>query len=167
MERADLKRTGQGCSGIALPYTIHADMQSRGRRCNGAAMELPVMVRFSSFENLLCQVEFCRTVQPGTDWWEQRCEKMDTLGFEPRAFRMRSGCDTTTPCAPCKLAARWTSKGVASAPLTSFMQTESWASSQGSGLQRGDPACRGHFPCREITPESSAKQSSLHAQPLC
>ena len=25
---------------------------------------------------------------------------MDTLGFEPRAFRMRSGCDTTTPCAP-------------------------------------------------------------------
>ena len=26
-------------------------------------------------------------------------EKMDTLGFEPRAFRMRSGCDTTTPCA--------------------------------------------------------------------
>ena len=25
--------------------------------------------------------------------------KVDTLGFEPRAFRMRSGCDTTTPCA--------------------------------------------------------------------
>ncbi len=25
---------------------------------------------------------------------------MDTLGFEPMAFRMRSGCDTTTPCAP-------------------------------------------------------------------
>ena len=24
---------------------------------------------------------------------------MDTLGFEPRAFRMRSGYDTTTPCA--------------------------------------------------------------------
>ena len=24
---------------------------------------------------------------------------MDALGFEPRAFRMRSGCDTTTPCA--------------------------------------------------------------------
>ena len=27
---------------------------------------------------------------------------MDTLGFEPRAFRMRSGCDATTPCAPCR-----------------------------------------------------------------
>ena len=26
---------------------------------------------------------------------------MDTLGIEPRAFRMRSGCDTTTPCALC------------------------------------------------------------------
>ena len=25
---------------------------------------------------------------------------MDPLGFEPRAFRMRSGCDTTTPYAP-------------------------------------------------------------------
>ena len=24
----------------------------------------------------------------------------DTVGFEPRAFRMRSGCDATTPCAP-------------------------------------------------------------------
>ena len=28
------------------------------------------------------------------------CRSLDTLGFEPRAFRMRSGCDTTTPCAP-------------------------------------------------------------------
>jgi hypothetical protein len=26
-------------------------------------------------------------------------ETMDTLGFEPRASRMLSGCDTTTPCA--------------------------------------------------------------------
>ena len=26
--------------------------------------------------------------------------KMDTLGIEPRASRMLSGCDTTTPCAP-------------------------------------------------------------------
>ena len=25
--------------------------------------------------------------------------KVDTLGIEPRAFHMRSGCDTTTPCA--------------------------------------------------------------------
>ena len=25
--------------------------------------------------------------------------EMDTLGIEPKAFRMRSGCDTTTPCA--------------------------------------------------------------------
>ena len=25
---------------------------------------------------------------------------MDTLGIEPRAYLMLSGCDTTTPCAP-------------------------------------------------------------------
>jgi hypothetical protein len=25
--------------------------------------------------------------------------KVDTLGFEPRALRMRSGCDAITPCA--------------------------------------------------------------------
>ena len=29
-----------------------------------------------------------------------RKPKMDTLGIEPRASRMLSGCDTTTPCAP-------------------------------------------------------------------
>ena len=28
--------------------------------------------------------------------------KMDTLGIEPRASRMLSGCDTTTPRALCK-----------------------------------------------------------------
>ena len=29
----------------------------------------------------------------------ERLQPLDTLGFEARAFRMRSGCDTTTPCA--------------------------------------------------------------------
>ena len=29
----------------------------------------------------------------------RRIASMDTLGFEPRAFRMQCGCDTTTPCA--------------------------------------------------------------------
>ena len=28
-----------------------------------------------------------------------KAKTVDTLGFEPRAFRMRSGCDITTPCA--------------------------------------------------------------------
>ena len=31
-------------------------------------------------------------------WWGNG-KQMDTLGFEPRAFRMQSGCDATTPCA--------------------------------------------------------------------
>ena len=30
---------------------------------------------------------------------------LDTLGFEPRAFRVRSGCETTTPCAPLLMSA--------------------------------------------------------------
>ncbi len=30
----------------------------------------------------------------------KRRVNLDTLGIEPRAFPMRSGCDTTTPCAP-------------------------------------------------------------------
>ena len=37
-------------------------------------------------------------------WWhcqgDEGFRNMDTLGIEPRAFRMQSGCDTTTPCAP-------------------------------------------------------------------
>ena len=43
---------------------------------------------------------------PNRGWfqlgWRERgmvFSKLDTLGFEPRAFHMRSGCDTTTPCA--------------------------------------------------------------------
>jgi hypothetical protein len=33
--------------------------------------------------------------------WLAACKhEMDTLGIEPRASRMLSGCDTTTPCAP-------------------------------------------------------------------
>ena len=40
-----------------------------------------------------------RVVEQGTyDRWDT-IYIMDTLGFEPRALRMRSGCDTTTPCA--------------------------------------------------------------------
>ena len=35
-----------------------------------------------------------------------RTIKMDTLGIEPRASRMLSGCDTTTPRAPCLLRQR-------------------------------------------------------------
>ena len=37
-------------------------------------------------------------IEPGSIYLLQ--ESMDPLGIEPRAFRMGSGCDTTTPCAP-------------------------------------------------------------------
>ena len=39
---------------------------------------------------------------PGCQAQGEKPPLMDTLGFEPRAFRMRSGCDATTPCAPCR-----------------------------------------------------------------
>ena len=41
----------------------------------------------------LLSLRIVRCAQPEALW------QVDTLGFEPRAFRMRSGCDTTTPCA--------------------------------------------------------------------
>ena len=40
-----------------------------------------------------------RRVAKAAQDWVCSLNAMDTLGFEPRAFRMRSGCDTTTPCA--------------------------------------------------------------------
>ena len=48
-----------------------------------ASPAAPVFGRCSSPQACLCLSE----------------SNVDTLGFEPRAFRMRSGCDTTTPCA--------------------------------------------------------------------
>ena len=41
----------------------------------------------------ICRISFGKL-------WRLHPRGMDTLGFEPRAFRMRGGCDTTTPCAP-------------------------------------------------------------------
>ena len=39
------------------------------------------------------------------DHWKRSCKRTkanDMQGFQPRAVRMRSGCDTTTPCAQLK-----------------------------------------------------------------
>ena len=51
-------------------------------------------------ESIACDERFLSVWK---ERWNQSRPKefvnMDTLGFEPRAFRMRSGCDTTTPCA--------------------------------------------------------------------
>ena len=47
---------------------------------------------------ILCHVLTCG--DPAfVDGSEGEVEEMDTLGIEPRASRMLSGCDTTTPCA--------------------------------------------------------------------
>ena len=45
---------------------------------------------------------FC--VNFGSELQQLHCNEMDTLGIEPRASRMLSGCDTTTPCARCMAA---------------------------------------------------------------
>ena len=60
---------------------------------------------------------------------------LDTLGFEPRAFRMRSGCDTTTPCAHLSICAKKT-KFASGRPQTpanrdcALLMRCSWRSSQ-------------------------------------
>jgi hypothetical protein len=59
-------------------------------------------------------------------------ETMDTLGFEPRAFRMRSGCDTTTPCAR----AYFMALGPCACGDTGLMPTQS-QHSRGNNIDRG------------------------------
>ena len=62
--------------------------------------------------------------------------KLDTLGIEPRAFRMRSGCDTTTPCALEDLRQRKSHHRALAAIPNSKTCAEQWASIrvQASGL---------------------------------
>ena len=58
--------------------------------------ELQTFVRNSNMCHLRSRTSLeLKLRKPTTD-----ANEMDTLGIEPRAFRMRSGCDTTTPCAP-------------------------------------------------------------------
>ena len=64
-------------SGLVVEYIVAIDV---------------TRVRFPADALLCCFVAYACTCWPTS-------AKMDTLGFEPRAFRMRSGCDTTTPCA--------------------------------------------------------------------
>ena len=46
----------------------------------------------------ICRISFGRP-------WRLHPMSIDTMGFEPRAFRMRGGSDTTTPRAPGKITA--------------------------------------------------------------
>ena len=58
----------------------------------------------SAWRRVLGQAAACSQPPPRnkactTTTQTSKQHKLDTLGIEPRAFRMRSGCDTTTPCA--------------------------------------------------------------------
>ena len=50
-------------------------------------------------KSVLSRASLLQLVAPHHEAHYQTKCCLDTLGFEPRAFRMRSGCDTTTPCA--------------------------------------------------------------------
>ena len=79
--------------------------------------------------------------------------KMDTLGFEPRAFRMRSGCDTTTPCALCPW--RW--------PLAYIAKNENFLFVRGAGQECGS---RGNVTWRfqAMSDIDSGKHKERHRQ---
>ena len=56
--------------------------------------------RHYKFLNVRRREVFCEHAAHVSAVVRDVCSKafeMDPLGFEPRAFRMRSGCDTTTP----------------------------------------------------------------------
>ncbi len=50
---------------------------------------------------------------------------MDTLGIEPRASRMLSGCDTTTPCAHYR--SSWIIQLPSKAPVTAEREPDAFA----------------------------------------
>ena len=98
-----------------------ARRMARFNHCNGHQAEIALGIhvilknRCCSRRRQTCgqsRLQTPRTLQPGNLDNSRRSSdnprgfeplrlqvSMDTLGIEPRAFRMRSGCDTTTPCA--------------------------------------------------------------------
>ena len=70
------------------------------------------------------------TLQP-----RKQSSKMDTLGFEPRAFRMQSGCDAATPCARLLPAAHSSRGSNNRAPLRQSHATRKRAASIMPGLR--------------------------------
>ena len=69
--------------------------------------------------------------------WQACCKyirTLDKLGFEPRAFRMRSGCDATTPCARLAMKRRGSNRGnVARAPAATSGEGGGWVRGCGEG----------------------------------
>ncbi len=96
---ADCRSAGpwlkSGCALLQLSRLWRAG----GARCSGRGLQA---AGHDQLDGVLSGVLLACLPCPGC--LPQRCgrrsvRKLDTLGIEPRAFRMRSGCDTTTPCA--------------------------------------------------------------------
>ena len=90
-------------------------------------------------------------------------QPLDTLGFEPRAFRMRSGCDTTTP-----YALKWHAKTCrnGTSPGASGRRALRWDSSPLLSVREEDV-----MPLRQVASDSPAQEqqqlcasSALHVQ---
>ena len=80
-------------------------------------------------------------------------QPLDTLGFEPRAFRMRSGCDTTTPCA-----LEWHAKTCCygTSPGASGRRALRWDSSPLLSVREEDV-----LPLRQVASDSAAREEDL------
>ncbi len=96
---ADCRSAGpwlkSGCALLQLSRLWRAG----GARCSGRGLQA---AGHDQLDGVLSGVLLACLPCPGC--LPQRCgrrsvRKLDTLGIEPRAFRMRSGCDTTKPCA--------------------------------------------------------------------
>ena len=89
--------------------TLDSESSDRGSNPREAFYKLPMFPSFCRDWENLCFAVLQFALQCAIPAFHDRkgCVseyiyiyiQMDTLGFEPRAFRMRSGCDTTTPCA--------------------------------------------------------------------
>jgi hypothetical protein len=94
-------------------YDTHCGRQTRKKAPlrGGSAMLLGYVMRAKQIVSENCNQQentgMCAMALMAPALTSRSDRKMDTLGIEPRAFRMRSGCDTTTPCAPCRNAEKW------------------------------------------------------------
>ena len=80
---------------------------------------------------------------------------MDTLGIEPRDFRMRSGCDTATPCAHTKMVTTSrTTVGLNVSILIHMAACTGFALQPRDCILRGSPSTRNPKAVLNYTPEA-------------
>ena len=112
--------SAEGVKLVAGFSAVHSDLCEfhESTRAHGVVVSQPLRMRKALGSNpsvsiLLHRLAFLKSINadhagsmaqecfPCHDWHAQQLKErtMDTLGIEPRASRMLSGCDATTPCA--------------------------------------------------------------------